>query len=71
MQVSQHPQVREKLMGGTMPKYMQTVLQSTSLAEIQTATVSMVKEAMDVVYPGKKVVIKDDVEPQSEVEDVK
>ncbi len=31
----------------------------------------MVKEAIDVVFPGKKVVIKDDVEPQSEVEEVK
>ena len=58
-------------MGGTMPKYMQAVLQSTSLSEIQTSTVQMVKEAIDVVFPGKKVVIKDDVEPQSEVEEVK
>ncbi len=31
----------------------------------------MVKEAIDVVFPGKKVVLKDDVEPQSEVEEVK
>jgi hypothetical protein len=31
----------------------------------------MVREAIDVVYPGKKVVIKDDVEPQSEVEEEK
>ena len=31
----------------------------------------MVREAMDVVYPGKKVVMKDDVEPQSEVEEGK
>ena len=29
----------------------------------------MVREAIDVVYPGKKVVIKDDVEPQSEEEE--
>jgi hypothetical protein len=58
-------------MGGTMPKYMQAVLQSTSFSEIQTSTVQMVKEAIDVVFPGKKVVIKDDVEPQSEVEEVK
>ena len=54
-----------------MPKYMQAVLQSTSLSEIQTSTEKMVKEAIDVVFPGKKVVIKDDFEPQSEVQEVK
>lgn len=31
----------------------------------------MVKEAIDVVLPGKKVIIKDEVEPQSEIEENK
>jgi len=39
------------------------------MAEIQQATTKMVKEAVDVAYAGdKKVMIKDDVEPQSEKE---
>jgi len=29
----------------------------------------MVREAVDVVYPDKKVIIKDSIEPQSEQED--
>ena len=58
-------------MGSTIPKYMQTLHQSADNAEIQRATVTMFREAGDIVFPGKKVVIKDDVEPQCEIEEVK
>ena len=58
-------------MGSTIPKYMQTLHQSADNAEIQRATVTRFREAGDVVFPGQKIVIKDDIEPQSEIEEVK
>ncbi len=41
------------------------------MTEIEAVTTNMVREAIEVVYPGKKFLIKDEVEPQSEVEDPK
>ena len=69
MQVSQLSTIKEKLIGSTMAKYMSAVAQSGSVSAVQAATTTMIKEAMDVVYPDKKIIIKDNAEPQSEQED--
>ena len=53
-----------------MPKYMQCVAKSADVPEIQRDTIAMFKEATDVVFPGKRFELKDDVEPQSEIEDL-
>ena len=49
-----------------MAKYMSAVTQSGTVSAVQAATTAMIKEAMDVVYPDKKIIIKDNAEPQSE-----
>ncbi len=63
MQVSQHLQVRNKLMGTTLPAYMESLMQSADNAEIQQATTTMFNQAAEAVFPGKRVVIEDKIEP--------
>ena len=41
------------------------------MPKVITVTIAMAKQALDVVCPGKKILIKDDVEPQSEIEEAK
>ena len=69
MQVTQLPNIKEKILGSTMPKYMSTISLSNTIDAVKIATMAMIRETMDVVYPNKKFSIKDNVEPQSELED--
>jgi len=52
-----------------MTKYMSAVSQSATVNAVQVATTAMIKEAVDIVYPNKKFILKNDAEPQSEQED--
>ena len=63
MQVSQLSTIKEKLLGSTMTKFMSAVSQSGTVSAVQAATTAMINEAMDVVFPDKKFVIKNNVEP--------
>ena len=69
--MSPHLQARDKLMGQTMPKFMQTILQSGNMPEMQKYAIAMFGETTEILFPGKKFVLKDDVEPQCEIEEVK
>ncbi len=50
---------------------MTAVGQSESIAALQETTKQMFRKVADIVFPGKKVIIKDDIEPQSEAEEIK
>jgi len=47
-----------------MTKYMSAVSQSATVNAVQVATTAMIKEAVDIVYPNKKFILKNDAEPQ-------
>lgn len=67
MQVNQLEQIKEKLMGKTIPKYWKLLTRCCSILEAQAVTTDMFKEVMEVLYPGKTILIKDNIELPSEV----
>ncbi len=50
---------------------MTAVGQSESLAELQETAILLFSKVADIIFPGKRVIVRDDVEPQSEVEETK
>jgi hypothetical protein len=69
MQVSQLPNIKEKLFSSTMPQYMSAIGQSETLEKLQEATKQMFRTVADHLFPDQKLIFKADAEPQSKMEE--
>ena len=63
--------MKEKIMGRILPEYMKALAMSATVTDVEAATLSIVRAAIELVMPGKYFEIKEQVEPQSEMEESK
>jgi hypothetical protein len=54
-----------------LPQYLQAVCQSATLDEMKLLSKKNFDRIADILFPGQKVVLKEDLEPQSELEESK
>ena len=58
-------------MSQVIPQYLQAVGQSATLDEIQLISKQNFSRIADILFPGQRVTLKEEIEPQSELEESK